>query len=389
MGMDAGPKQYVLDYQSRQQERRAMLITALREIARTHKVALHHVKFLEWVANVEGASGLIRDRDQIAEELWISRATVIRMVSTLVEWGVLSVIEKKYASGVQAPNEYTIDWQGVDRWYQAKLARQGLRPAAAGSHGDTLGDQDETRGYHGDTNGSHGDTRYSSSCSSSFFPPPLPPLARASIGGEEVVVEEVDCATKETPPASAGRRASAWSDARAALRATGLRAVDQAVAQAQSRRVPPAIVVAAAAFFEAHRERWISDDKPPGWECGALMFFLRQWRAGDDVEDWACWPSFSAAWRSRQARERAEAERAAAIVAKRQRAQSLREWHQHLEREYGAELDALTPDQVEQLYQSLPPDIRSTIRASELRRRPLVGHARTCLLEHMDTARSP
>ncbi len=132
-----------------------------------------------------------------------------------------------------------------------------------------------------------------------YLPPPPLSAQRAWESPVVVVVDDsLQPATIEKP-ATAVAQATAWQEAVASLRATGLRAIDMVVAEARCRNMPPATLVEAARFYTAHREAWRRDgDLSPG----VITFFVRAYHAGDDPRDWQLWPSVDRGWRGRQAR---------------------------------------------------------------------------------------
>ena len=151
------PSQYVLDFSSRHSDACRQLKTALKRIS---GVDLKHWSFLMLIHNfADDRTGLVRDYDELADLLWCSRATAIRMVARLADVELVQVLQTFTADGDARKNEYSINWETVRRLSSKSIEALGARvrkqslEAEEGewSHGDTTPS-------HGDTTPSHGDT---------------------------------------------------------------------------------------------------------------------------------------------------------------------------------------------------------------------------------------
>lgn len=279
--------QYVLDFSSRQVERRAMLHAALVETKRArHRVTPLHWSLLQWLLNLDDGC-LRKSHEDMADALFTTTSTLRRAINDLAGWKLITVAEQVYATNGQGPNEYRLDWDGIRTWHARLLARQGFRippaqiehpPAQFGQGGVQFGQppvqiEQAIKEY------------TSSSIPSVFIPPPPPPPNRCQIReGEEAVAQ-----TSKGDPAPAGQ-APAWAAVEAKLRALGMREVATTVASARHGRMPIATCLAAIEFFEANHG---------AWKVGALSYFVRGWRDNLAVDDPSLWPSPDDGWRKR------------------------------------------------------------------------------------------
>lgn len=141
---------------------------------------------------------------EIADRLRVSLSTARKIVERCVnEFGIVCVIEERYARGGQAANKYQIDWQtvrainaGMASRSEIRSSRDRVRPAALSGHPPA------TTGHPGALR--EQPYKECPSVSSSISPPSVPQNATATPGGTWEEVEEVFFGLPKD------RRVSAW-----------------------------------------------------------------------------------------------------------------------------------------------------------------------------------
>lgn len=132
------PQQLVLDYSSAAVDRYRRLRNAV--TATRGKLAEYY--FLTWIQRVEKPNqGLSVSYETIADELLCSRRNAIRVVDRLESLGLIACRENRQVSGSQMPNEYRIDWVGVDRINAHTIAKRMGASVQTGLQDDV--DEDE------------------------------------------------------------------------------------------------------------------------------------------------------------------------------------------------------------------------------------------------------
>jgi hypothetical protein len=144
--------QILLDWESQKNAEYMQLRQVLKTLPQT---GLREFHFLSWIARVETErGGLVRDYDQLAEELYCHRATAVRMVQRLEGEQIIRVRQQFTQDGAARKNEYRNDWPIIrERITQKCQAEYGCLIRPPGSHG-------ATEQSHGATEQSHGATSY-------------------------------------------------------------------------------------------------------------------------------------------------------------------------------------------------------------------------------------
>ncbi len=110
------------------QENRASLLAAFRRLVacrrRRELTDLHVRELLTYVLSTDrDGRGVQLSYDDIAQVLCCERSTARLVVSRAMDtYGLLAVIESRYARGGQAPNRYAIEWSAVRDANRAHLA---------------------------------------------------------------------------------------------------------------------------------------------------------------------------------------------------------------------------------------------------------------------------
>jgi predicted transcriptional regulator len=294
------PNQILLDWESRKNAEYMQIKQALKTVK---GAGLKEFHFLCWIARVEtDRCGLVKDYDQIAEELYCHRATAIRMVQSLELEQVIRVRQQFTEDGAARKNEYRNEWLTIRSRLTSQVeAEYGVQVASAQSHG-------ATGGSHGATGGSHGATGPSPDATSLkeyilSLPSSLSLLATAKEAWEKAAVELLKLGM-----------------GRARIRDVVLTRIrcEETPMDFLARIAKGARVIAAP----ANAGRWKNRDGTPSDGTGALRYFLETggWPVQGVIDPDA--PLSPEQARAQQLREEQERERLiteAALIARRMR----------------------------------------------------------------------
>lgn len=134
--------QYIIDFSSRRADEYRQLRAALKQLPRPD---LRMWIMLYTVNNYETADrGLVRSFDELAEEFFCNRKTMMRCVDELERASLLCVWRlQDERSGAMGKNEYRIDWDGVKRHNEAAIRSLGADIRRA-RKGESPQSQDDT-----------------------------------------------------------------------------------------------------------------------------------------------------------------------------------------------------------------------------------------------------
>ena len=213
------PSQYVLDFSSRRADEYRQLRAALQQLPRPD---LRMWIMLYTVNNYETADrGWVQSFDELADEFFCNRKTMMRCVDELVRGGLLIVWRlQDERSGAMGKNEYRIDWDGVKRHNETAIRNLGasLRRSKKGdqtqSHGDTTQSLFDPTPSHGDPTQGQKRTSYKEyipSGDSCFIQEPDPDR-RAGSGPGECFESKGKAAGQRIGPAGAELRIALFAE---------------------------------------------------------------------------------------------------------------------------------------------------------------------------------
>lgn len=276
-------QQILLDFSSQSNDRRVIVRSALREVARRETVTLAHWSLLTWILNVETTErGLRKSLANIADELWCSPRTAARTLERLEAWQLISVIGERYTTTGQAPNEYRLNWEGIRALLATSMRRLGVtaNPPSPGRQDDQGPSQDDQPPSHADYPPLHF-TLHSTQEKTTTPTSTARASRRVGVVGNALITAGSAAGEAPASPVNASRT---WEQVEQALREIGLKATQDTISRARERGLTSELLASAIAFYKTHSDAWRHNP-------GVLTFFVKQAGPQSVAADWSLWPS--------------------------------------------------------------------------------------------------
>jgi hypothetical protein len=331
---------------------------------------IYLAQLMVWIFNTtDGGNPLKKSYDELASRPWglcCSNSQARATVRQAKRLRILRVVETWAGPGIQAANEYAIDWGGVRQIVFGRQADTGVttwQPGVSTKHPGVTTEHPGVTYEH---------PIIKEYTSSPFLSPSTPSCAGArqpegAAGG--VVLEEAAAA-----PVLAG---TDWRPIKRRLAELGVYAdlIEKIVHQAARNEATPDDVAALADHFES---------KPQAWTAGALALAVKRWTPAQSYDAESLWPPPSEAYRKQAQRVAAERQRREAdaehLTAQRE-AEQTRAHLAEQEARLGPVLDALEDAAIAELAAThwIARDLLSKQAA-----RPTIGLLRSMLLDALE-----